>query len=89
MQSPLVQAQDTLTFAADPAAFINSLHNSPLAASFHQDRGIGLGDTPSAIFWVVLYDVLLCMLEVPPATTSGHFLARGPAGMLKLVFLTL
>ena len=73
MQSPLVQAQDTPTFAADPAAFTDAPHKSSLAASFHQDRGIGQDDTPSAIFWVVLYDVLLCMLDVPT-----------PAGTLEL-----
>ena len=52
------------------------------ATSFHQERGIGQGDTPSAIFWVVLYDILLCMLDAPTATESGHFLARGPLGTL-------
>ena len=67
---------------ARPAAFTDAPDDSPFAASFHQDRGIGQGDTPSGIFWVVLYDVLLCMLDVPTATNSGHFLARGPAGTL-------
>ena len=66
VKSPLVQAQETHTFAAYPVEFTDSLHTSHLAASFHQKRGIGQGDTPSVIFWVVLYDVFFCMLNVPP-----------------------
>ena len=67
----------TGTFPADPASFQVSPHTCDIP-SFHQERGIGQGDTPSAILWIALYDILLCMLSTPLTERSGHFLARGP-----------
>ena len=78
VQSPFVQCNALNVFPTDPHCFTDSPHSSPTAASFHQERGIGQGDTPSAILWVALYDILLSMLDTPATNTSGHFLARGP-----------
>ena len=81
VQSPHAQQQACIPPTTDPAAFIDNPHCSDTTASFHQQQGIGQGDTPSAIFWVALYDILLCMLDVAPSTTSGHFIARSSANM--------
>ena len=50
VQSPYVLTRQQTTFNADPAVFNDDVHTSATAASFHQERGIGQGDTPSAIF---------------------------------------
>ena len=82
VQSPHVQNGAMPAFPANPILFVDSPHSSSTAASFHQERGIGQGDTPSAILWVVLYDILLSMLDTPTTGASGHFLARGPQNTL-------
>jgi hypothetical protein len=31
--------------------------------SFHPDRGIGQGDTPSTLIFIAVFDILLTLLE--------------------------
>ena len=80
VRSPLAMSLPTPATVTDPTAFIDHPSSFGTAASFHQEQGIGQDDTPSAIFWGVLYDILLYMLDTPPTTDSGHFLARGSLG---------
>ncbi len=36
---------------------------TPLGNAFHPDRGIGQGDTPSALIFIAVFDILLTLMD--------------------------
>lgn len=58
IRTPHQQARITLTTDMDTSTML-----TPLCNAFHPDRGIGQWDTPSALIFIAVFDILLTLMD--------------------------
>jgi hypothetical protein len=63
IRTPAFEASVRYTSPATHLASPSPMLHSPNKTSFHPERGIGQGDTPSTLLFVAVFDILLTLLD--------------------------